>query len=38
MPIALTAAPLRDATGSPVGRVVVVRDVSREHEAERMKS
>ncbi|MGZ4190181.1 MAG: HAMP domain-containing protein, partial [Actinomycetota bacterium] len=38
VPIALTAAPLRDATGSPVGRVVVVRDVSREHEAERMKS
>lgn len=38
IPVALTAAPLRDATGSPVGRVVVVRDISREHEAERMKS
>jgi signal transduction histidine kinase len=36
--IAMTAAPLLDASGVPVGRVVVVRDVSREHEAERMKS
>jgi PAS domain S-box-containing protein len=36
--IAMTAAPLLDASGVQVGRVVVVRDVSREHEAERMKS
>jgi two-component system sensor histidine kinase VicK len=38
LPVALTAAPLLDAVGEQVGRVVVVRDVSREHEAERMKS
>jgi PAS domain S-box-containing protein len=38
LPVALTAAPLRDASGHKVGRVVVIRDVSREHEAERMKS
>ena len=36
--VAMTAAPLLDSSGTPVGRVVVVRDVSREHEAERMKS
>jgi len=36
--VALTAAPLLDSSGQQVGRVVVVRDVSREHEAERMKS
>jgi len=36
--VAMTAAPLMDASGAQVGRVVVVRDVSREHEAERMKS
>lgn len=36
--VAITAAPLLDSSGSPVGRVVVLRDVSREHEAERMKS
>jgi len=36
--VAMTAAPLLDSSGAPVGRVVVLRDVSREHEAERMKS
>lgn len=38
VPVAVTGAPLRDASGETVGRVVVLRDTSREHEAERMKS
>src|SRR5206468_1243140 len=38
VPVALTGAPLRDAAGETVGRVVVLRDVTREQEAERMKS
>ena len=38
IPVAVTGAPLRDASGETVGRVVVLRDTSREHEAERMKS
>ncbi len=38
VPVALTSAPLRDAGGKPGGRVVVFRDISREAEAERMKS
>ena len=38
VPVAITGAPLRDAAGETVGRVVVLRDTSREHEAERMKS
>ncbi|MFN2642481.1 MAG: ATP-binding protein [Actinomycetota bacterium] len=38
VPVALTSAPLRDASGRPGGRVVVFRDVSREAEAERMKT
>ena len=38
VPVAITGAPLRDASGETVGRVVVLRDTSREHEAERMKS
>ncbi|MFA5891370.1 MAG: ATP-binding protein [Actinomycetota bacterium] len=36
--VAMTAAPLLDAAGFETGRVVVVRNVSREREAERMKS
>jgi PAS domain S-box-containing protein len=38
VPVALTSAPLRDAAGNPGGRVIVFRDVSRETEAERMKT
>jgi two-component system sensor histidine kinase VicK len=38
VPIAMTAAPLLDTARDNVGRVVVIRDVTREHEAERMKS
>ena len=38
VPVALTGAPLLDASGETVGRVVVLRDVTREQEAERMKS
>ena len=38
VPVAVTGAPLRDASGETVGRVIVLRDTSREHEAERMKS
>ena len=37
-PVVLTATPLVDARGSAIGRVLVVRDVSREVQAERMKS
>lgn len=36
--VAMTSAPLQDTRGETVGRVVLVRDISREHEAERMKS
>ena len=38
LPVALSGAPLRDASGVTVGRVVLMRDVTREQEAERMKS
>jgi PAS domain S-box-containing protein len=38
LPIALTSTVIRDVDGTAAGAVVVVRDVSREHEVERMKS
>jgi two-component system sensor histidine kinase VicK len=38
LPVAVTSAVIRDVDGSAAGAVVVVRDVSREHEVERMKS
>lgn len=36
--VMVTTAPLVDAAGQAVGRVVLVRDVSKERQAERMKS
>jgi two-component system sensor histidine kinase VicK len=38
IPVAVTSAGIRDADGAVAGAVVVVRDISREHEVERMKS
>ena len=38
MPVAVSGSPLRDASGEEVGRVVLLRDITREQEAERMKS
>ncbi len=39
VPIAATAAPVHDTPGDEVvGRVLVLRDISREHEVDRMKS
>ncbi|HEX9695319.1 MAG TPA: ATP-binding protein [Actinomycetota bacterium] len=38
VPVAITAAPLRDESGRAAGRVIVLRDVSAEMQAERMKS
>jgi PAS domain S-box-containing protein len=37
VPVAVTTSPLRDAQGTRLGRVYVLRDMSREHEVERMK-
>jgi two-component system sensor histidine kinase VicK len=37
-PTAATAAPVRDAEGTVLGRVLVLRDVTRESEIERMKT
>ncbi|MGH2692895.1 MAG: sensor histidine kinase [Actinomycetota bacterium] len=36
-PVAITMSPLRDGQGTRLGRVYVLRDMSREHEVERMK-
>lgn len=38
IPVAITSAPLRDASGAASGRVVALRDVTAETQAERMKS
>lgn len=38
VPVALSSAPLRDETGNEVGQVLVLRDMTREHEIERMKT
>jgi PAS domain S-box-containing protein len=38
VPTAASAAPVRDADGTVLGRVLVLRDVTREAELERMKS
>ena len=38
LPVAVTAAPVRDSAGRVLGRVHVIRDVSRETELEQMKS
>lgn len=37
VPVAITTSPLRDGQGTRLGRVYVLRDMSREHEVERMK-
>ena len=37
VPVAITSSPLRDGQGARLGRVYVMRDMSREHEVERMK-
>jgi two-component system phosphate regulon sensor histidine kinase PhoR len=36
-PVSITTSPLRDGQGTRLGRVYVIRDMSREHEVERMK-
>jgi PAS domain S-box-containing protein len=37
VPVSITTSALRDGQGSRLGRVYVLRDMSREHEVERMK-
>jgi two-component system phosphate regulon sensor histidine kinase PhoR len=37
VPVAISSAPLRDGRGEAVGEVHVLRDMTREHEIERMK-
>lgn len=37
VPVAITSSPLRDAQGTRLGRVYVMRDMSSEHQVERMK-
>ena len=38
VPVAISSSPLMDGAGEPLGKVYVLRDMSREHEVERMKS
>jgi len=38
VPVAIVSSPLRDAEGRPFGQVLVLRDMTREHEVERMKT
>ena len=38
LPIAVTSAPIRDASGAEFGRVNVFRDITREKEIDRMKT
>ena len=38
VPVAITSSPLRNSAGVLLGRVLVLRDMSREHEVERMKT
>jgi PAS domain S-box-containing protein len=38
VPVAIVTSPLRDAQRRPFGQVLVLRDMTREHEVERMKT
>ena len=38
VPVAIVTSPLRDVQGRPFGQVLVLRDMTREHEVERMKT
>jgi PAS domain S-box-containing protein len=38
VPVAIVSSPLRDTQGRPFGQVLVLRDMTREHEVERMKT
>jgi two-component system phosphate regulon sensor histidine kinase PhoR len=38
IPVAISSSTLRDGAGSAIGRVYVLRDMTREHQVERMKT